>query len=165
MIWHIVKVLNRECAKKSRILILGSMPGVKSLEEQEYYAHPQNRFWKLAGLLCKCENMTDLKYEEKINTFLKSGFALWDVIKFCKREGSLDSNIFDEVPNDIPSLLEKYPNIKTICFNGNKAFCAFKKYYPDVLDTFCCRMLPSTSSANAWYTLEKLYSVWSAAVF
>lgn len=151
--------------KKSRILILGSMPGVKSLEEQEYYAHPQNRFWKLAGLLCKCENMTDLKYEEKINTFLKSGFALWDVIKFCKREGSLDSNIFDEVPNDIPSLLEKYPNIKTICFNGNKAFCAFKKYYPDVLDTFCCRMLPSTSSANAGYTLEKLYSVWSAVVF
>ena len=84
--------------KNSRVLILGSMPGVKSLELQEYYAHPQNRFWKVMGKLCGEPSLVEFSYEKRIEILLNNGFALWDVIKFCKREGSLDSDITDENP-------------------------------------------------------------------
>ena len=146
--------------KNSKILILGSMPGIKSLEEQEYYAHPQNRSWKLLGLLCSKKDLHNSSYKVKIQTLLDNNFALWDVIKLCKREGSLDSNIQDEVPNEINELLAKYPNIKVICLNGNKAYSAFKKYFPDILKNYKCFKLPSTSPANARFTLEDLYNEW-----
>lgn len=146
--------------KNSKILILGSMPGIKSLEEQEYYAHPQNRFWKLLGLLCSKKDLHTSSYKVKIQTLLDNNFALWDVIKLCKREGSLDSNIQDEVPNEINELLAKYPNIKVICLNGNKAYSAFKKYFPDILKNYKCFKLPSTSPANARFTLDALYNEW-----
>ncbi len=146
---------------KSKILILGSMPGIKSLEEQKYYAHPQNRFWKIMGLLCKSPDLYELNYNDKIKILLKNNFALWDVIKFCKREGSLDSNIQEEVPNNIEKLLEDYPNIKKICLNGNKAYSAFKKYFPDLIKKYSCYKLPSTSPANAKYSLNDLYQKWS----
>ncbi len=146
--------------KNSKILILGSMPGIKSLEEQEYYAHHQNRFWKLLGLLCSKKDLHTSSYKVKIQTLLDNNFALWDVIKLCKREGSLDSNIQDEVPNEINELLAKYPNIKVICLNGNKAYSAFKKYFPDILKNYKCFKLPSTSPANARFTLEDLYNEW-----
>lgn len=149
----------------SEILILGSMPGVKSLEEQQYYAHPQNRFWKILALLCNCEDLSNLEYDKKIQILLENRFALWDVIKFCNREGSLDTNIQDEIPNEIPELLAKYPNIKTICLNGNKAYSAFKKYYPELLKQYKCCKLPSTSPANAKFSLEKLYTEWNNFIF
>lgn len=144
----------------SKILILGSMPGIKSLEMQQYYAHPQNRFWKLMGLFCKCSNLQDLCYQEKLQILLKNNFALWDVLKYCNRSGSLDSNIKNERPNKIPELLKKYSNIKIICLNGNKAYTAFKKYFPSLLEKYKCYKLPSTSPANARYNLEKLYCEW-----
>lgn len=146
--------------KNSRILILGSMPGVKSLEAKEYYAHPQNRFWKLMGHFCN-KNLHNAPYETKIQTLLENGFALFDVVKFCNREGSLDSNIKNETPNDIKGLLIKYPNIQKICLNGGKAYSAFKKYFPDLIEKYNCCKLPSTSPANARYTLEKLIGEWS----
>lgn len=144
----------------SKILILGSMPGVKSLEEQQYYAHPQNRFWKVMGALCGVQNLIDYPYEQKLETLLKNNIALWDTIKSCKREGSLDSNIINETPNAIRKLLKIYPNIKIICLNGNKSYSAFKKYFPDLLETYTCYKMPSTSPANARYNLEKLISDW-----
>lgn len=149
---------------KSEILILGSMPGVKSLEEQQYYAHPQNRFWKLMGMFCNKENLAELNYPEKLQILLKNKIALWDVIKFCNRDGSLDSNIKNEIPNDIPELLKRFPNIKVICLNGNKSYSAFKKYFPKLSEKYNCFKMPSTSPANARYKLEDLYNEWREAI-
>lgn len=145
----------------SKVLILGSMPGIKSLNEQQYYAHPQNRFWKLMGQICNIDNLQDLSYKNKLQILLNNKFALWDVIKFCKRKGSLDSNIQNEVPNDIEALLNKYKNIQIICLNGNKAYMALKKHFPKLLEKYKCYKMPSTSPANARYNLEKLYNEWS----
>ena len=85
----------------SRILILGSMPGVKSLEEQQYYAHPQNRFWKVMSTICNEQQLPKFDYKTRLKILLNSNIALWDTIKSCKREGSLDSDIQNEKPNDI----------------------------------------------------------------
>lgn len=140
----------------SKVLILGSMPGIKSLEEQQYYAHPQNRFWKVLGYICNESNLPKFNYALKLKTLLKNNIALWDTIKSCKREGSLDSDIQNEKPNDIRKLLKKYPNIKIICLNGNKSYLAFKKYFPDLLEKYACYKMPSTSPANANYSLDRL---------
>ena len=144
----------------SKVLILGSMPGVKSLEEQQYYAHPQNRFWKVMAYICKEPNLKEYDYNLKLKTLLQNNIALWDTIKSCKREGSLDSEIQNEAPNDIRKLLKKYPNIQMICLNGNKSFSAFKKYFPDLLEKCSCYKMPSTSPANARFNLEKLLAEW-----
>ena len=149
---------------KSEILILGSMPGVKSLEEQQYYAHPQNRFWNLMGMFCNTENLAELNYQNKLQILLKNKIALWDVIKSCNRNGSLDSNIQNELPNDIPELLKQFPNIKIICLNGNKSYSAFKKHFPKLFGQYKCYTLPSTSPANARYKLENLYKEWKVAL-
>ena len=149
---------------KSEILILGSMPGVKSLDEQQYYAHPQNRFWKLMGLFCNVENLKDLNHQEKLQTLLKNKIALWDVIQSCERNGSLDSNIQKEILNNIPDLLKQFPNIKIICLNGNKAYIAFKKYSPEILGKYKYYKMPSTSPANARYKLEDLFKYWQQAI-
>lgn len=150
--------------KSSRVLILGSMPGVKSLEKQEYYAHPQNRFWKVMGELCSEPSLADFPYEKRVETLLENGFALWDVISKCRREGSLDSDIKDEKPNDIRGLLKKYPNIGTILLNGNKAFSSFKKHFPDLILEYNCIKCPSTSPANARYRLEDLVKEWETGL-
>lgn len=150
--------------EKSEILILGSMPGVKSLDEQQYYAHPQNRFWKLMGMFYDSENLAELNYETKLQVLLKNRIALWDVIQTCNRDGSLDSNIQNEKPNDIGKLLKKFPNIKIICLNGNKAYASFKKYFPELLEQYRCYKMPSTSPANARYRLEDLYNEWAKGV-
>ncbi len=144
----------------SKTLILGSMPGVKSLEEQQYYAHPQNRFWKVMGHICNEPDLNDLDYDTKLKTLLENNIALWDTIKTCRREGSLDSDIQNEVPNNIRKLLKKYPKISAICLNGNKSYSAFKKYFPDLLEKYTCYKMPSTSPANARYSLEKLIAEW-----
>lgn len=144
----------------SRILILGSMPGVKSLEASQYYAHPQNRFWRVMGILCACNEMPSLKYNEKLKVLLNNKIALWDTIKCCEREGSLDSEIEKEIPNDIKGLLKRYHNIKILCLNGNKSFSMFKKHFPELLKTKKCLKLPSTSPANARFRLEDLINEW-----
>ncbi len=149
---------------KSKILILGSMPGVKSLQEQEYYAHPQNRFWKLMGLFCNEPELHEYNYKRKLEILLKNNIALWDTIKTCLREGSLDTDIQKEIPNNIRELLNKYPNIKIICLNGNKAYCAFKKYFPDLSEKYKCLKMPSTSPANAKFKLRDLYNIWNSAI-
>ena len=95
---------------------------------------------------------------------LNNNIALWDTIKTCKREGSLDSDIQNETPNDIRKLLKLYPNIKTICLNGNKSYSAFKKYFPDLLKKYTCHKMPSTSPANAKYNLDKLILKWKTYV-
>lgn len=148
----------------SQILILGSMPGVKSLEEQQYYAHPQNRFWKVMGAICNEPNLHQLDYQQKLKILLQNNIALWDTIKSCKRDGSLDSDIQNETPNDIYGLLKKFPKLKIICLNGNKSYSTFKKYFPDLLEKYSCHKMPSTSPANAKYSLDTLIKYWSSIV-
>lgn len=109
----------------SKILILGSVPGVKSLEKQQYYAHPQNKFWKIIFELFN-ENFTD-NYQERIALLKKKNIALWDVIDSCERKGSLDSEIKNEEANQIEDLLEKYPKIQAIFCNGGKSFKNLQK--------------------------------------
>ena len=103
----------------SRILILGSMPGIKSLEQQEYYAHPQNRFWRLLALLLNEDVPQD--YAAKQALLHKHHIALWDTLGYCEREGSLDSNIKNEAPNAVVELAGELPHLQAVVCNGGKA--------------------------------------------
>lgn len=111
--------------RSSRILILGSIPGVKSLEKKQYYAHPQNKFWKIIFELLEEDFTND--YSKKIEVIKKHHIGLWDVIDSCERKGSLDSEIRNEEANRIEELLENYPNIKAIFCNGGKSFKNLQK--------------------------------------
>lgn len=143
-----------------KILILGSMPGVKSLAEQQYYAHPQNRFWKMLAALFN--EAVPVDYEDKLALLRDNDIALWDVLAYCQRQGSLDSGITDEVPNDIIGLLRSHPQITAVFCNGGKASSAFKKYFlksvPEQVQVF---YLHSTSPANARMSLQALVDEWS----
>ena len=110
--------------------------------------------------ICKELSLNEYDYNQKLKLLLQNNIALWDTIKSCKREGSLDSEIQNEVPNDIRKLLKKYPNIKIICLNGNKSFSAFKQYFPDLLEKYFCYRMPSTNPANARFNLEELIKEW-----
>ena len=142
--------------KDCRALILGSMPGVKSLEAQQYYAHPQNRFWPMMAHLLGEELPS--AYEEKLAMLLRHHIALWDSIGSCEREGSLDSAIRDEQGNDFVALLQEYPGIRAIYFNGGKSAQAFKRYNKALLarPDIAFHAMPSTSPANARWRLPML---------
>ncbi len=147
-----------------RILILGSMPGERSLELQQYYGHKNNRFWRMmAELLNNGELPED--YEERKQMLLRSCIALWDVIAFCRREGSLDSAIREEEYNDLHGFLAEHPQIKRICCNGGKAYSALQKYcrrHP--LNGVEILAMPSTSPANARWNLKNLKEKWAPAI-
>ncbi|KMQ64534.1 DNA glycosylase [Chryseobacterium angstadtii] len=110
---------------QAEILILGSIPGVKSLEKQQYYAHPQNKFWTLIFHLLN-EKPTD-DYMERLNVLKKNHIAVWDVIDSCERKGSLDTEIKNEEANPIAELLDEYPNIKAVFCNGGKSYKSLQK--------------------------------------
>ena len=155
------KCLSPSINNTSEILILGSMPGVTSIEKQQYYAQPHNRFWKIMGIMCEVSNLYELNYESKLNVLLSNNIALWDTLDYCERSGSLDSKIKNERPNDIRKLLKDYPNIKIICLNGQTSYSTLKKYFPDLLSKYTCYLMPSTSRANAKYSLDNLVKEWS----
>lgn len=127
-----------------RILILGSMPGVKSLLKQEYYGNPQNQFWTILFELLSEPFSSD--YSKRKQLLAKYRIGLWDVIGSCVREGSSDSAILAEAINDIPKLLKQYPTLKAIFFDGLKSSQLFKKHFPH-LDVHA-EYLPSTSGLN-----------------
>ena len=131
--------------QNSRILILGSMPGVESLRKQQYYAHPQNQFWKIIYDLFATPLEQD--YEKKVDFLRSKGIALWDVIENCYREGSSDAKIKEEKPNAIPKLLEQYPRIKCLLFNGTKAYDSYRKMI-GFTEGWLYEKLESTSPAN-----------------
>lgn len=145
-------------SKDSQILILGSVPGVKSLEMQEYYAHPQNKFWKILFELFETEFTID--YSKKLKFLEKNKIAVWDVIDSCERKGSLDTEIRNENHHNILHLLEEFPGIKAIFCNGQKSFKTLTKILPQDLQ-IPIFVLPSTSPA---YTIsfEKKSADWSA---
>lgn len=142
--------------KKSRILILGSFPSVKSREEQFFYAHPQNRFWRVMAALT--ENEIPKTVEEKKTLLLNSKIAVWDVIKSCDITGSGDSSIKNVVPNDITDIL-KTGNIRAIYCNGQTAYKLYGRYI-EPKTHIKATVLPSTSPANAAYSLGKLMEKW-----
>lgn len=146
-------------------LILGSMPGVASLKQQQYYAHPQNRFWPLMARLLG-EASVPSAYAGRLHMLLRHHIALWDSIGTCKRDGSLDSAIKNEQGNDFSALLKNYPAIRTICFNGGKSAQAFRRYNKTLLsrDDLAFHALPSTSPANARWRMEMLAEEWSKVI-
>lgn len=111
----------------AKILILGSLPGVRSLEEQQYYAHPMNKFWRI--MFDVYSRPFSYSYDVRCQLLLDHGAALWDVIKCADREGSLDGNIKNRTPNDIPGLLSRHQDISKILFNGGCAFTTYKKFW------------------------------------
>ena len=141
--------------EKSKILILGSFPSVKSREEGFYYGHPRNRFWPMLERIFSAKAGT---IEEKKELLLFNHIALWDSIASCHIEGSADSSILDAVPNDILTLLNK-TQIERIITNGRKSYEVYMEYiFPKT--SIEPIYLPSTSPANASWTLDKLIDAW-----
>ena len=142
--------------KDSRILILGSFPSVKSREQMFFYGHPQNRFWKVISSVFECDVPQTI--EEKKQLLLKHGIALWDVIASCEITGSSDSSIKNVKVNDLSIILEE-ADIMQIFVNGSTAEKYFKKYTKAQIkrDAIC---LPSTSPANAAWSVNRLVEEW-----
>ncbi len=141
---------------QSEILILGSFPSVKSREQQFFYGHPQNRFWRVTAAVCGAE--VPVTIEEKRAFLLRNHIALWDVIASCEITGSSDSSIRNVVPNDLTPIF-KTAQIRQIYVNGGTAAKYYDKYQKPVLQRDAIR-LPSTSPANAAWSVERLVSVW-----
>lgn len=142
--------------KDSRILILGSFPSVKSRESGFFYGHPQNRFWKVLSGLWGCE--TPVTIEEKKNFLLEHHIAVWDVIASCTIAGSSDSSIRDVVPNDLTEILDT-AKISRIFTNGGTSDKLYRKYL-EPMTGMEAQKLPSTSPANAAWSLERLMGEW-----
>lgn len=143
--------------KNSRILILGSFPSVKSREMMYFYGHPQNRFWKVVAALYKEE--VPMTVEERHAFLLRNRIAAWDSIHQCTIIGSSDSSIKDVIPNDLSPILDA-AKIENIYCNGKKSWEMYHKYI-EPLNGREAIALPSTSPANAAWSLEKLIDAWS----
>ncbi|MDW7656041.1 MAG: DNA-deoxyinosine glycosylase [Bacillota bacterium] len=144
------------CNASSRILILGTMPSVLSRQNRFYYGHPQNRFWPLlARLFHACIPQT---IEEKTALILAHNLALWDVLQQCRIQGSADSTIQDVVANPIDQLLVRCP-IKAIFANGQTAGILYRRHI-EPFTQMPITILPSTSPANARFSLEDLAVQW-----
>ena len=152
MIASFKPIIDRNC----KILILGSMPSVMSLEKQQYYGNKQNQFWNILYGIFNSDIETD--YEKRKTFLLNHSIALWDVLESCDREGSSDSKIINPVPNDLANFLNEYSNIEAIYFNGGKAEELFRKLVIEKINQKECiafYRLPSTSPANAIKFSEK----------
>ena len=145
----------------SKILILGSFPSVKSRENNFYYGHPRNRFWKIIAHITNTDVFPET-IESKKNMLIKNNIALWDVIKSCDITGSSDSNIKNVTVNNISKVIHS-SQIKRLYANGTLAYSLYMKYC--FKDTGLeMTKLPSTSPANAAYSLDKLIVYWSKLI-
>lgn len=142
--------------KNSKILILGSFPSVKSREEMFFYGHPQNRFWKVISKVFNAPTPKTL--DEKKRFLFEHNIALWDVIAECDIVGSSDSSIKNVIPNDLFKILEN-SSVTRIFVNGKAAQKYYDKYTKPILNIEAI-YLPSTSPANALWSLDKLVEVW-----
>jgi len=152
--------------QSSRILILGSMPGVASLTAGQYYAHPRNAFWKIIEALFNVS--TAASYETRVAALQHAGIAVWDVLETCTRTGSLDAKIDMRSAsiNNISALLKRQPLIETICFNGSTAERIFKSRVLPTLGNVNVKYirLPSTSPAHASAPLTEKVLAWQSAI-
>lgn len=143
----------------TKILILGSMPSVKSLEVMRYYGHSQNAFWPILTRLLDIPS--DTPYDLRLKLMNLRGIGLWDVVQSCQRQGSSDSSITQVVPNDLVRCKKECPALICIAFNGKTAEKLFRRYFT-VSDFGCIRLLslPSTSPANAMLSREQKWNIW-----
>lgn len=139
------------------ILILGTMPGDKSLELGEYYGHPRNRFWKIISTITN--NDLPLNYPDKQKLLLKSKIGIWDVAHKANRKGSLDSAIEDEEPKNLNDFISRHKNLKVIGFNGTKSQTFFDKYFNKKAEIKYIS-LPSTSPANTGINFDNICKLW-----
>ena len=148
----------------ARILILGSMPGRASLAAHQYYAHPQNSFWRIMAQLLQTD--ADASYEKRVELLKTARIAVWDVLQSCIREGSLDAKIErdTQIANDFRSFFRAHSQITHVFFNGAKAEACFRQHVlPELEDASLCYLrLPSTSPANASATYEHKLGEWRA---
>ena len=142
--------------RDSRILILGSFPSVKSREAGFFYGHPQNRFWKVTALVFG--EPAPVSIEEKKAFLLRNHVAVWDVIASCEIEGSSDASIRDVTAND-PGVILGAANIRAIFVNGKTALKYYQKYTEPLIGRPAI-VLPSTSPANAAWSVERLVEAW-----
>lgn len=144
---------------KARVLILGSMPGIASLDTGQYYAHPRNAFWRIMGAFIGAS--PEKPYDERLRILNLKGIALWDVLDSCVRPGSLDANIGDESPNDFAKFFASHAGITHVGLNGGKAATLFKKYAtPACPARVIVKGLPSTSPAYAAMSFERKLAEW-----
>jgi len=143
-----------------RALILGSFPSIKSLEHCEYYGNPQNHFWKIMDALFAIDHR--LPYQERITCLTGHHIALWDVVSTCIRKGSADEEIREPVFNDISGFLTTYPTVQLIVLNGTAAGLYYRRM--NLTPAIAYQILPSTSPANARYTLAEKVSAWEIVI-
>lgn len=151
----------------ARILLLGTLPGERSLACGQYYAHPQNRFWSIVGEVLGFDPLGP--YEARLEQLLDHRIALWDVCAAASRPGSLDASIRSAsvVPNDFPRFFAEHPGIARVCFNGQHAAKLFQRLVDEMLPAgLQCEWvtLPSTSPANASIPLDVKRSAWARAL-
>lgn len=148
----------------ARLLILGSLPGAESLRQQQYYAKPQNSFWRIMGLLVGAS--PDLPYATRLQKLQEQRIALWDVCHAAERAGSLDSAIRKPQPNDFVAFFAAHPALTHLCFNGQPAAKLFARLVKPQLaqDNFTYATLPSTSPAHAGMRFEEKLARWREAI-
>ena len=148
----------------AKILILGSMPSIKSLEQQQYYAHPRNAFWPIMSALFDMDKTW--LYQQRCDHLISNKIAVWDALQACQRQGSLDSNIDPSsmIANDFNTFFKQHSKITLVVFNGGKAEQVFKQHVVPSLDKKFKHLnqirLPSTSPAHASMTFEQKLSAW-----
>jgi len=143
---------------KPKILILGTLPSIKSLELKQYYGNPHNSFWKIIFTIFKQDYSSS--YNDKKSLVIRNNIAIWDVCHSANRSGSLDSKIQDVIPNKIDELIQEYPTINKIGFNGQTAAILYEKYFTNFENIKYLKFL-STSPANARYNFQQKLENWS----
>lgn len=142
----------------TRLLLLGSFPGVASLRAQQYYGHPRNHFWPILSAIWATD-LVALPYADRMAAIGQRGLGLWDVYAACRRQGSLDSAITDAVPNDLAGLAARLPQLRAIAHNGGESARAMKVTAALGLPV---HRLPSSSPANASWRFERKLAAWQA---
>ena len=140
----------------TRLVVLGSFPGVASLQAQQYYGHPRNHFWAILGALWDLD-LKSASYPQRLAAARAHGLGLWDVYARCRREGSLDSAIVDTQPNDLASLTRLAPGLRAVAHNGGESARAMRSTRALGLPVV---RLPSTSPANASWSFERKLAAW-----
>ena len=146
-------------ARHTRLLVLGSFPGVASLRAQQYYGHPRNHFWPLLSALWDVD-LVAMNYRQRLAEVRRRGLGLWDVYASCQREGSLDQAIVDPEPNDLASLRRRAPQLACVAHNGGESARAMQQV---AALGYTVLRLPSTSPANASWSFERKLQAWRAA--
>jgi hypoxanthine-DNA glycosylase len=144
-----------------KVFIIGTMPGKQSLRKQQYYANNRNSFWKIIYELT--ETVFSENYAERIDTLKRNHIAIWDICQFGERKTSVASDIKNEEPNPINEVIEMFPSVKQILFNGKKAEKLYRNYFSEI-ENIQYKTVLSTSPANARYSFREKLNNWKTAM-